>query len=141
MKLLSHQLNPNLVSTAHQLDQLTSVLRGELPSETEGHYHVAGIKDNTLVIITDSPLWNTKLRQLGPAIIQTLSDNKIGKTLQHVRVISRHGPIKALKQTSQTVNRVLSEGSGQQVAQAAKYIKNDDLRKALLKLSTRSKKI
>jgi hypothetical protein len=138
MKLFSH-LNPALVSKSYQLEQLTSILNGELPPETSGHYHVAGIDNSTLVIITDSPVWTTRLRQLGPMIIEALS-NKTGKRLQHIRISSRHGPIKAPEQTQNTIHRVLSERSGQQVAQAAEHIKNKALKEALIKLSKRSKK-
>ena len=139
MKLFNSQLNPILLAKSHQLEQLTSILNGELPPETSGHYHVAGIDNSTLVVITDSPVWTTRLRQLGPMIIEALS-NRTGTKLQHIRIVSRHGSIKAPAQTSQTINRVLSEQSGQQVAQTARHIKDEDLKKALLKLSKRSQK-
>ncbi len=140
MKPFNHQLDPALVSKSHQLDQLTSLISSELPPETDGHYHVAGIDNSTLVIITDSPVWTTRLRQLGPAIIQALS-GKTGKQFQHVRIVSRHGSIKAPEQPDHTVNRVLSEKSGQQIAQSAEHIKDEDLREALIKFSKRSKKL
>lgn len=136
MKLFRQQLNSALISKSHELEQLTSILGSELPPETSGHYHVTDLDNSTLVIITDSPVWTTKLRQLGPSIIQTLTE-KTGKNLQHVRIISRHGPIKAPYQANQTVNRILSEKSGQQIAQSAKYIKDKGLKEALLKLSKR----
>ena len=139
MKPFNSQLNPALVSKSHQLDRLTSILNGELPPETSGHYHVAGVDNSTLIIITDSPVWTTRLRQLGPTIIETLSD-KMETKLQHIRIVSRHGSIKAPPQIKHTVNRVLSEQSGQQVAQAAEHIKDEALKKALIKFSKRSKK-
>ena len=136
MKLFRQQLNPALISKSRELEQLTSILSSELPPETSGHYHVTGLDNSTLVIITDSPVWTTKLRQLGPSIIQTLTE-KTGKNLQHVRIISRHGPIKAPYQANQAVNRTLSKKSAQQVAQTAKYIRDKGLKEALLKLSKR----
>ena len=139
MKLFNSQLNPALVSKSHQLEQLTSILNGELPPETSGHYHVANIDNSTLVIITDSPVWTTRLRQLGPMIIETLS-NRAGTKLQHIRIISRHGSIKAPALADLTINRVLSKQSGQQIVQTAEHIKDEDLKKALLKFSKRSQK-
>ena len=136
MKTFSQQLNPALISKAHQLEQLTLILNSELPPETCGHYHVTGLDKSTLVIITDSPVWTTRLRQLGPSIIQIVTD-QTGIDLQHVRIISRHGSIKAPYQADQTVNRVLSEKSAHQVAQTAEYIKDKELKEALLKLSKR----
>ena len=139
MKLFSHQLNPALISKSHQLERFTSILNGVLPPETSGHYHVAGIDNSTLVIITDSPVWTTRLRQLGPMIIEALSD-RIENKLQHIRIVSRHGSIKAPYHANNTINRVLSEKSGQQVAQAAEYIKHEGLKEALLKFSKRAEK-
>ena len=138
MKPFNSQLNPALILKSHQLERLTSILNGELPTETSGHYHVAGVDNSTLVIITDSPVWTTRLRQLGPTIIEALSD-KTGKRLQHIRIVSRHGSIKAPPQVNHTINRVLSEQSAQQVAQAAEYIQDEDLKEALLKFSKRGK--
>ncbi|MDH3342381.1 MAG: DUF721 domain-containing protein [Gammaproteobacteria bacterium] len=140
MKPFNNQLNPYLVSKSRQLEQLTSVLNGELPPETSGHYHVAGVDNSILVIITDSPVWATRLRQLGPAIIESLSD-RAGIKFQHIRIVSRHGSIKAPEQVNPTINRVLSQQSAQQVAQAAEHIHDEDLKKALLKFSKRGKTV
>jgi len=139
MKPFNSQLNPALVLKSRQLERLTSILNGILPPETAGHYHVAGLDSSTLTIITDSPVWTTRLRQLGPVIIETLS-NKAENEFQHVRIVSRHGPIQAPAQIHQPVNRVLSEQSGQLVAQAAEYIEDKELKKILLKLSKRREK-
>lgn len=139
MKTFSQQLNPALISKAHRLEQLTLILNSELPPETCGHYHVTGLDNSTLAIITDSPVWTTRLRQLGPSIIQIVT-NQTTNDLQHVQITSRHGSIKAPYQAGQTVNRVLSKQSGQQVAQTAEYIKDKELKVALLKLSKRGTK-
>lgn len=139
MKRIDFQLNPALVSKSHELERLTSLLSGELPRETSGHYHVAGIDDSTLVIITDSPVWTTRLRQLGPAIINILAE-QAEKSVQHVRIISRRGAIKSPYQGNPVVNRVLSEDSGQLLSQTAEYIQDTELKNALLKLSGHSDK-
>ena len=136
MKSFNSQLNPTLVSKSRQLERLTSILSAVLPPETNGHYHVAGMDNSTLTIITDSPVWTSRLRQLAPMIIETLS-GKLGSKLQHIRIISRHGTITAPAQTENIVNRVLSEQSAQQVARAAEHIRDEDLKKALLNLSKR----
>lgn len=140
MKPFNRQLNPALLSKSQQLAQLTSILSGELSAETSGHYHVAGVDNNTLVIITDSPVWATRLRQLAPNIIEILSD-KVKGGLQHIRITSRHGSISAPKLHSDTIERVLSEQSAQQVAQTAKHIQNKALKAAMLKLAKRGKKV
>ncbi|MFC1589069.1 DciA family protein [Pseudomonadota bacterium] len=140
MEHFNSQLNPSIVSKAHHLEQLTLILDGVLPPETSGHYHVANIDNSTLVVITDSPVWTTRLRQLGPTIIETLS-NQTGERFQHVRIISRHGSIETPPQVTPTINRVLSEASSQQLIQTAEHIKDKELKEALLKISKRSKKL
>lgn len=139
MKPFNRQLNPALLSKSQQLAQLTSILSGDLPAETSGHYHVAGADHSTLVIITDSPVWTTRLRQLAPSIIEILS-SKVKGGIQHIRITSRHGSINAPKQRLDAIERVLSEQSAQQVAQTAAHIKNKDLKAAMLKLAERGKK-
>ncbi len=136
MKIISQQLNSDLISKSLQLERFTSILKGELPAETSGHYHVADVDNSTLVIVTDSPVWTARLRQLGPSIIQLLSD-EIKTGLQHVRIISRHGSITAPQRPKVQIKRVLSKKSAHQVATAAKYIKDQKLKAALLKLSQR----
>lgn len=139
MKLFNLQLNPALVSKSHDLERLTALLNGELPRETSGHYHVAGIDNSTLVIITDSPVWTTRLRQLGPSIIEILAE-RAAKNVNHVRIVSRRGSIKTPYQPNQTVNRILSAKSGQHLSQTAEYIQDNELKNALLKLSERVNK-
>ncbi|MCW8831497.1 MAG: DUF721 domain-containing protein [Gammaproteobacteria bacterium] len=139
MEHFKDQLNPAIVSKAHSLEQLTTTLNGILPPETCRHYHVTGFNNSTLVIITDSPVWTTRLRQLGPSIIAALSDI-IGEKLQHVRIVTRHGSIKAPVQSSPMIERELSKASGKQLAQTAEYVKDEALKEALLKFSQRGRK-
>lgn len=138
MKPFNQQLNPALISKAQHLEQFTVILNRELPSETNGHYHVAGLENSTLVIITDGPVWTARLRQLGPLIIKVLSE-VVSTGLQHVRIVSRHGSIKVPTQEKKVINRRLSEKSGQQLVQTAEYVEDEELKTALLKLSKRSK--
>ncbi len=109
------------------------LLRNELPPECDGHYHAAAIHDSTLVIVTDSPVWTTRLRQLGPQILQLLK-NQIPQKLQHVRIISRHGPAVSNHEPP-VVKHELSRKSSQHIAQTATYIKHKPLQDALLKMS------
>ena len=138
MKQLNNALDPGILAHARKLERLTMLLRNELPPECDGHYHAAAIHDSTLVIVTDSPVWTTRLRQLGPQIIQLLK-NKIPQSLQHVRIISRHGPA-VNKHEPAVVKHELSQQSSQHIAQTASYIKDKPLREALLKISRHGQK-
>ncbi|MDH5711637.1 MAG: DUF721 domain-containing protein [Gammaproteobacteria bacterium] len=139
MKHIDQQLNHGLVSKARHLEQLTALLDTQLPRETSGHYHVAAIDNSTLTIVTDSPVWTSRLRQLGPDIIKMITEQR-GKQIQHVKIVSRHGSIRAPLEPCPTVDRELSEAASQQLVQSAKHIEDEALRQVLLKLSKRGKR-
>jgi hypothetical protein len=130
------RLDASLKKRAQELRRLTSLLRSELPAESDGHYHVANIHDRTLVIMTDSPVWTTRLRQLGPRIL-TILQNSGRKNLLHIRVFSRpaQSPVAKPPQTVKTKPRQISRQSSQLLNQTASFIGDDGLRAALLKLA------
>ena len=139
METFNSRLDDSLRKRAQELGRLTSLLRSELPPESDGHYHVANIRDRTLVIMTDSPVWTTRLRQLGPSILKILENNG-KKNLLHVRVFSR--PSQTVdskpKQPVRKPPKRLSRQSSQLINQAASYIDDDDLRQALFRLANRT---
>jgi hypothetical protein len=139
VKQLNNALDPGILAQAHKLEHLTMLLRNELPPECDGHYHVAAIHDSTLVIVTDSPVWTTRLRQLGPLIVQTLNSKTPQKNLQHVRIVSRQGPAVSTHKPP-AVKHELSQQSSQHIAQTAAYIKDKPLKEALLKISRHGQK-
>jgi hypothetical protein len=112
------------------------VLCGELPPETDGHYHVANIQGRTLVIMTDSPVWTTRLRQLGPRIL-TILQNSGRKNLLHIRVFSRpaQSPVARPPESVKTKPKHISLQSSRLLNQAASTIGDEGLREALLKLA------
>jgi hypothetical protein len=138
MKQLNKALDPNILAHSRKLEQLTMLLRNALPPECDGHYHAAAVHDSTLVIVTDSPVWTTRLRQLGPQILQLLK-NKTPQNLQHVRIISRQGPAVSNHEPP-VVKHEISQQSSQHIAQTADYIKDKPLKEALLKIARHGQK-
>jgi hypothetical protein len=130
------KLDHSLIKRARDLGQLTSLIRCELPPECDGHYHVANIRDRTLVIITDSPVWTTRLRQLGPKILNILH-NSGRKNLLHIQVFSRPAQPQVTRapETTKPGPRQLSPQSSQLLNQTASFIEDEGLRDALLKLA------
>lgn len=136
MDSFNSRLDSSLRKRADELRRLTSLLRSELPPQCDGHFHVANIRDRTLVIITDSPVWTTRLRQLGPQIL-TLLQNSGRKNLLHIRVSSRpvqSPPVKAPQETK-TTGRQISPQSCKLINQAASFVDDDGLRTALQNLA------
>ena len=136
MDSFKSKLDHSLIKRARELGWLTSLIRSELPPECDGHYHVANIRDRTLVIITDSPVWTTRLRQLGPRILNILQ-NSGRKNLLHIQVFSRPAQPRVTRatETKKPRPRQLSPQSSQLLNQTASFIEDEGLRDALLKLA------
>jgi hypothetical protein len=164
MKPINTHLDSKLTAQTRKLEQMTLILNRNLPPECYGHYHVANIRHDTVIIITDSPVWTTRLRQLGPLILKILTsfqDNhqtnhqtnhlthstltasiqpdSMQQQLHHVRIISRYGPVPDHHQPA-PVKRTISQQSCQQITQTASYISDKKLKNALLKISKHSNK-
>jgi len=75
MKPINEQINPNFVVQAKKLARYTELLRNILPLECHNHVQVANIRNHSLMLMTDSPVWTTRLRQLSPQILQFIRDN------------------------------------------------------------------
>ena len=133
------RLDARLRKRARELSGLTSLLRSELPPECDGHYQVANIRDRTVVIMTDSPVWTTRLRQLGPRVLAILQSSG-RKNLLHIRVFSRPArpPAATPVQAQTTGSQQISRQSSELITQAASFIEDDELRSALLKLAKHS---
>ena len=147
MRPINIHLDSKLTAQTRKLEQMNLILKSNLPPECDGHYNVAGIRGDTVIIITDSPVWTTRLRQLSGLILQTLTRSAPAHSdlaqssqqpLHHVRVVSRYGPIPDHHQPT-PVKRTISQQSCQQIAQAASYISDKKLKNALLKISRHGK--
>ena len=147
MKPINIHIDSKLTAQTRKLEQMTMLLKNNLPPECDGHYHVANIRDDTVVVITDSPVWTTRLRQLGPLILQILSRSvqahsmgpkSTQQQLHHVHIVSRYGPIPDHHQPP-AVKRTISQQSRQQIEQTASYISDKKLKNALLKISKHGK--
>lgn len=75
MKTINEQINPAFFSQAKKLTQIKRFLHQVLPIECHKHVQVANIRQQILMLITDSPVWTTRLRQLSPQILQYIHEN------------------------------------------------------------------
>ena len=141
LDLFNTRLDERLKKRAQELNRLTLMLRNELPPEVDGHFSVANIRDRTLVIMSDSPVWATRLRQLGPQIVNILQNNG-KKNLLHIQVFSRPPSSAVARQPEppQQPARSLSPQSTELINQTASYIEDENLREAMLKLAKRGSK-
>lgn len=139
MQSFHTSLDQRLLSQAKRLNRLTLLLRQNLPPECDGHYHVANVRNHTLIILTDSPVWTTRLRQLSPIILDILAQNFTGQ-FQHVQVSSRvhYQPARPPKKT--LVRRNLSKQASEQIMQSSTTIEDEGLKNALARLARHGQK-
>ncbi|RKZ68404.1 MAG: hypothetical protein DRQ44_04460 [Gammaproteobacteria bacterium] len=149
MKSINDQINPEFVIQAKKLAQFSRLLHRILPPECHGHVEVANIRDQNLMLITDSPVWTTKLRQLSPQILQFLQSNTAGDAskspvIHHVQISTRyHAPDSSRQQAlnKKDLHKLqISEKTATMLAQSADSIEHEPLRSALLKLASHANK-
>jgi len=136
MQSFRDKLDPRLVSRARRLQHLTRLLQRELPADCVEHFHVAAVRNATLHIISDSPVWTTRLRQLASHIIDIVTRNS-NEAVQHVNIRTRIRYQPAQSPARPAVRRHMSRKASEQLLQSASCIEDEGLKKALTKLARR----
>ena len=138
MKQFIAQLDSSLLARTRELDRLNMLLSSSLPPECDGHYQASGVRERTIIIVTDSPVWTTRLRQLSSVILENLPA-ELKTSIQHVRISTRLGPTVS-NHKKPVVKHDLSSKSGQHITQCASYINDEKLKRALLKIARHADK-
>ena len=156
MKPVSEQINPKFVIQARKVAQYTQLLRNILPVECYNHVEVANIRQQILMLITDSPVWTTRLRQLSPQILQYIRENSAKFTaasrsdaggrpeiIHHIQISTRYqkkntgeNPFSTNKTGNKSENTPkISRKTAELLSQSAHTIKHQKLKSALLKIA------
>lgn len=143
MKRINNQINPEFINQAKILSRYTPVVQACLPPDYHAHVRVANIRNNSLVLVTDSPVWTTRLRQLAGTILQALHDNAArlpaSAPIHHVQVqTSYFSQQETSGHAENAVNKAprgISEQAASYLAQSADSIDDPELKKALSRLS------
>lgn len=136
MDNITQKLNLRLKKKANELRRLNHTVKLSLPLDCHEHMEIAGIRDNQLIILTDSPVWQTRLRLYSHAILEALLQCE-GIKLNRVKL--RLAPKKRVIQEEPPVARYLNQQSAELIAQTASCINDPALSSALLKLSKKIK--
>ena len=125
----------SLVARAKVLMELEVLLHKLLPAPLKEHCRVLAIRDETLVLATNSPVWAARLRFHAPLLVKQLSDHQTVK-LRTVRVRVRPPEPHSPPPRRQAALRPGKAGATalQQVAQT---ISDPGLKTALLRLANR----
>ncbi len=146
MKSINEQISAKFIIQAKKLAYYTKLLRNILPVECHNHVEVANIRDQNLMLITDSPVWTTRLRQLSPQVLQFIRENTAAdntdrrQIIHHVQISTRYHSINGSEQ--QTLNKKnrhkpqISEKTAALLSQSANSIDHPQLKSALLKVAS-----
>ena len=152
MKPFSEQIDPRFIIQAKKLAQYSQLLQQILPIECRNHVEVANIRNQNLMLITDSPVWTTRLRQLCPQILQFIRENSVNtdtsnkktQIIHHIQISTRYNPANA-KQTGARQQQIssererhrprLSEKTAELLSQSANSMSHQPLKTALLKVA------
>ncbi len=150
MKPINEQINPKYVIQAKKLAQFTRLLHKIIPVECRGHVEVANIRDQNLMLITDSPVWTTRLRQLSPQILQFIRSNTAKNDtdrtniIHHIQIHTRYHASDTEKQQALIKkNRhkpQISESTATMLSQSADSIEHQQLKSALLRIAGHANK-
>lgn len=153
MKPLNEQIDPKFMIQAKKLAQYTQLLQQILPIECRNHVQVANIRNQNLMLITDSPVWTTRLRQLNPQILQFIRENSVNtdtsnkkaQIIHHIQISTRYNPGNA-SQTQARQQQILSEReehrphisekTAELLSQSANSIDHQALKMALLRVAS-----
>jgi hypothetical protein len=152
MKTINEQINPKFVNQAKKLTQITQLLHQILPVECRNHVQVANVRQQILMLITDSPVWTTRLRQLSPQILQYIHENSSKfdscfndaysnrrQIIHHIQISTRYHTKSANEKQVATKTNLhkpeISKNTAELLSQSANSIGHQQLKTALLKLA------
>lgn len=137
MNNLADKLGRYIKKKALELDQLNHAIKVSLPPDCHDHINVVGVRDNQLIILTDSPVWRTRLRMMSQTMLEALHQHA-GIRLNRVKL--RLAPPQRIVVEPPPPHRSLSQQSSDIITQTANCISDPDLQNALLKLAQKAKK-
>ena len=124
-----------LVANAARLDEATRALRAGLAPPLDQHVSVAGLGPTTLVVVTDSPAWASRLRYQSESILNHICAALATPSLTRVQILVRPpepGPL------SDRAHRArLSSGSARLLASVSRDLEAGPLRRRLQRLAER----
>jgi hypothetical protein len=136
-KLLGGSKYASLLNRARALMSLEAHIRELLPAPLKEHCRLLAVRDETLVLAADSPVWASRLRFHAPLLVKQLSQLR-AVNLRTIRVRVR--PPEASTATPdyrRPAKRCGAAGTAA-IQQAAESVSDPELKTALLRLAGRS---
>jgi hypothetical protein len=133
--LLGRSQYSRLVSQTRILAALETLLQELLPEPLKAHCHLLAIRDETLVLAADSPVWAARLRFHAPQLVKQLNRSQTVKLRTiRIRVRPPERLVPAARRKT-TIHR--SKNSTAALQQVAQTVSDPGLKSALLRLANR----
>lgn len=121
-----------IIKRSKELQKLSAALKNMVDEPLCKHIYVANIRDTTLIIGTDSAIWHTRIKYLGPMILEQMQQLPGLENLQ--RIEFRIQPLvpqltsgvnkKDLRVNAATAPQNIAESTGHNLQQAMQNIGN-----------------
>jgi len=136
MDNISEKLQQRILRKAQELHNIGQAIKATLPLDCHTHLDVVGIRENELILLTDSPVWQTRLRMFSQTILEALHQHA-GITLTRIKI--KLSPPTRVIAPPTPPKRTLSKDSARTIGQTASSISDPELRQAMLRLSKKAK--
>ena len=136
MENISDKLQQRILRKAHELQKIGQAIKASLPLDCHSHLDVVGIRENELILLTDSPVWQTRLRMFSQTILEALHQHA-GINITRIKI--RLAPPTRTIEPYIPPKRTLSNESARVIDQTANCISDPALREAMLRLSKKAK--
>lgn len=136
-KVIGGSPQARLLQRARALMALDGLLAELLPAPLNEHCHVLNVRDATLVLAADSPVWAARLRFHSAQLVKQLCERQT-VTVRTVRIRVR-SPQRGYRQDNpRPAARPSARGSAM-IRKAAETVSDDNLKSALLRLAKSQK--
>lgn len=137
-RLMANRRSPlhQLLVQSEQLSRLQKQVTPLLPTELQQHVTIAGVRGGDLLLLTDSGVWASRLRQVQAELIRTLKTRLPAYGIEQVSVKVR--PRAGAKKTVRKAN-LISQKNAQLLEEEARQTKDEGLKRVLLSLARHTK--
>ena len=128
-------LVPRLLGHAHALQRLEEAVLERLPQALRTHCRVANLREATLVLQADSPVWGARLRYTAPALVRELTGSRGLPRVRRIEILVR--PAGSKQAEHKTQPRILGAQAARMLREVAASTEDPELRRAWARLATR----
>ncbi len=137
-KLLGRSEASRLLAQARALGELDALLDRLIPPPLNEHCRVLSLRDSTLVLAADSPVWAARLRFQTPPLVKQLRNQQAVK-VRTVQVRVRPPDTPQVVEINLPGPRRLSARNADTLRQTACSVSDPGLKAALMRLASRKK--